>query len=190
MRIAVLISGHGSNLQALIDAVNSKKLDAKIELVLSSNSKALGLERAKKAKIPNFSLPLKNRDNFILEKLAEHKIELVILAGYLKKISAEILEKYRGRVINIHPSLLPKFGGKGMYGMNVHQAVIEAGEKKSGATVHLVTGDYDQGPILAQREVLIEKQDTAEILAAKVLKIEHQLFIDAISKFLSNLRKK
>ena len=116
----------------------------------------------------------------ILGILSRYDIELVVLAGYMRKIQKEIIQAYEGRIINIHPSLLPRFGGKGMYGIAVHEAVLAAGESKSGATVHLVTENYDEGPILAQREVAVLESDSAETLRARVLKAEHELYAQVI----------
>lgn len=184
-KIGVLVSGRGSNLQALIDASKSGNLAAEVVVVISDKSKAFALERASNAGIANFSVPKKeDRDRLILEYLKQHQVEIVVLAGYLKQLGNNVLSAYKGKIINIHPALLPKFGGHGMYGINVHRAVIEAGEKTSGATVHLVTEIYDQGPILAQKEVKVDQGDTAEILAEKVLKIEHSLLVETLNQFI------
>jgi phosphoribosylglycinamide formyltransferase-1 len=118
----------------------------------------------------------------ILSVLETNKIDLIILAGYMRLLGKTILKRYHGRVINIHPALLPKFGGQGMYGMHVHRAVLAAGELETGATVHLVTENYDEGPILAQTKVLIEPADTPESLAERVLRVEHALYIDTIKR--------
>ncbi len=118
------------------------------------------------------------------DALNEHNIDLVLLAGFMKKIGPAVLSSYRGRIINIHPSLLPKFGGKGMFGINVHRAVLDAGEKESGATIHLVDGEYDEGAILAQQTVSIVPDESSESLAAKVLEVEHVLFAETIQKII------
>ena len=119
------------------------------------------------------------------ETLLSHHVDLVILAGYMKKIGYQMLDAFRGRIINIHPSLLPKYGGTGMYGMKVHAAVIAAGETETGVTVHVVDRDYDQGPILAQRVIPVETGDTPESLAARVLDTEHAIYVDTLDKLIS-----
>lgn len=186
-KIGVLVSGRGSNLQALIDAISNGRLSAEIAVVISDNSKALALEKSESAGIPNFSVSKKHRDTEILKYLEQYQVDVVVLAGFLKKIGNNILEKYKGKIINIHPALLPKFGGPGMFGINVHRAVIEAGEKTTGATVHLVTENYDEGPILAQIKVPVEENDTPETLAARVIKSEHIILVDSLQKFLSTI---
>lgn len=143
--LVVFASGNGSTLQAIIDAINSGKLNAKINLVVSNNKNAYCLERAKKAKIPTYLISSKKAeemDDELFEILKKYNIDLIVLAGYLKMIGPKLLAKYK--IINTHPSLLPKFGGKGMHGMNVHQAVINAKEKVSGVTVHFVNSEYDK----------------------------------------------
>jgi phosphoribosylglycinamide formyltransferase-1 len=118
----------------------------------------------------------------IINTLKKHNVDTVILAGYMKKVSQELIAQFNNRVLNIHPALLPKFGGKGMYGMNVHKAVIEANEAVTGATIHLVNTNYDEGKILAQMQVPVFSDDTAETLAARVLEVEHQLYSDTLIK--------
>ena len=143
--LVVFASGNGSTLQAIIDAIQNGKLDAKINLVVSNNKNAFALERANKAGIPTYIISSKKfeeMDNELSEVLSGYDIDLIVLAGYLKMIGPRLLEKYR--IINTHPSLLPKFGGKGMHGMHVHQAVIDSKEKVSGVTVHFVNSEYDK----------------------------------------------
>ncbi len=178
-KIAVLVSGRGSNLQAIIDA---KKFD--VALVLSDKKSAKALERASEVNIPAFYVPKDNRNKKILSLLQEHDIEFVVLAGYLKKIGDNILEEFENRVINIHPSLLPKYGGKGMYGLKVHTAVIENNEKESGATVHYVTKVYDEGEIIVQQKIPVLNDDSPEKLAKRVLEIEHLILVQALEKVL------
>lgn len=174
-KIAVLASGNGSNLQAIIDHKTEK---FEVALVLSNVKTAFALQRASKANIPAFYVSKTDRDKKIFSHLEKHKIDLVVLAGYLKKVGDNILEDFK--VINIHPSLLPKHGGPGMFGINVHQAVIESKEKQSGATVHYVTGVYDEGEIIIQEKVDVLDDDTPESLAKRVLEVEHRIFIEGI----------
>ncbi|RKX22277.1 MAG: phosphoribosylglycinamide formyltransferase [Candidatus Zixiibacteriota bacterium] len=194
-RIAVFISGGGSNLQSLIDASESGRLSGKIVLVISSRDNAYGLERAFNAEIDTFVYKVKNyaakedayRD--LMEMLEEYEVEYIALAGYLKLLPVPIVRQYKNRITNIHPALLPKYGGSGMYGHHVHEAVIKAGEKESGATVHIVDEIYDHGKILMQQKVSVSPEDTPESLAAKVLKIEHQIYPKALDKLIRETRK-
>ena len=192
--LAVLASGKGSNLSALINAINSGNIaNANIALVISNKKDSYALTIAREAKIPAVSIErsLFNSDEeydlFLLEKLKEFNIDVVLFAGYLRIITPPFLKAYENRILNIHPSLLPDFGGKGMYGMKVHQAVISSNSEKSGCTVHLVTEEIDGGPVLAQACVSIKSDDTAESLAAKVLKEEHKLYPKAVNEFISTL---
>ncbi|MDO4710671.1 MAG: phosphoribosylglycinamide formyltransferase [Peptostreptococcaceae bacterium] len=176
-KIAVLISGGGTNLQSLIDASEAGSIRSKIKLVLSSDPKAYGLERAKKSGIENFF----SRDEEEMITMMDHRgIDLIVLAGYLKVIGPKLLERYPDRIINIHPSLLPKFGGMGMYGMNVHEAVFAAGEKTSGATVHFVNSVVDGGKILIQKETDISDCSTPKEIRQRVLELEHKILVEAI----------
>jgi len=189
-RVAVFISGGGSNLQSLIDASKASKLSGKIVLVVSSKEEAYGLQRAKKAGIDTFVYRGKNypskeeaaRDLF--EMLAAYEVEYIALAGYMKLLPELIVRKYEDRITNIHPALLPKFGGKGMYGHHVHEAVLAAGEKESGPTVHLVDEIYDNGRILMQEKVPVLPEDTPDSLAARVLKAEHHLYPIALDNLI------
>jgi phosphoribosylglycinamide formyltransferase-1 len=189
LRLAVFASGGGTNLQALIDACRSKVIDAEIVAVVSNNSRAFALERARRAGINTFHISRKKYPDeseyiqTIKDVLSKHDIDLIVLAGYMKLLPVIIVRIYYGRIINIHPALLPKFGGKGMYGLNVHKAVIQAGEKHSGATVHMVDERYDHGPILIQRRVPVLADDSPESLAARVLEIEHKILPMAVSLF-------
>jgi len=182
-KIAVLVSGRGSNLQAIIDA---KKFD--VALVLSDKKSAQALERASNVNIPAFYVSKKDRDKNILSLLQEHNIDFVVLAGYLKKVGDNILEKFENRVINIHPSLLPKYGGKGMYGLKVHTAVLENKEKESGATVHYVTKVYDEGEIIIQEKVEVLDSDSPDDLAKRVLEVEHRILVEGIERGLRGKR--
>ncbi|WP_258183071.1 phosphoribosylglycinamide formyltransferase [Enhygromyxa salina] len=183
-RVAVLASGGGSNLQALIDAHERGDLPAPIVLVISNRAKAGALERARRHGIPAIHVGVGRRARRqdhgdpharILELLREHRVEVVVLAGWLVLVDPGLLAAFPERVINIHPGPLPRFGGKGMYGLHVHEAVLAAGVKSSGPTVHLVNERYDEGPILAHVEVPVEPEDTAETLQRRVLRAEHGL---------------
>lgn len=184
INLAVFASGSGTTLQAIIDSIEAGKLDAKITIVVSNNPEAYALERAKKANIPTYvitSKGIENIDNELSEVLKDYKIDLIVLAGYLRKIGDKLLEKYR--IINTHPSLLPKFGGKGMHGMHVHQAVIDAKESESGVTVHFVNSEYDSGSIIRQTKVQVLETDDAESLSAKVQKAEKIQLIEILNDF-------
>jgi phosphoribosylglycinamide formyltransferase-1 len=189
-RLAVLISGTGTNLQALIDARKKKKLKAEIALVVSSSPTAMGLSRAQQAGIATFVFEEKKfaakEDAFktLIEKLKEFKIEYIALAGYVKLIATDIIEAFPGRIINVHPALLPKYGGKGMYGLRVHEAVLAAHEKESGLTIHLVDEKYDHGRILKQIKVPVYDDDTPELLQQRILKEEHRHYPIVINQFI------
>ena len=182
VNIAVLASGGGSNLQALIDHFNTdERAPARVALVISDRREAGALERARRAGIPALHVPTKDRpaDEVAADLLAGlegRRIGLVALAGYLKLVPREVVRRYAGRIVNVHPALLPRFGGAGMYGTRVHEAVLEAGEAVSGPTVHLVDEEYDRGRILAQWPVPVQPGDTPESLAARVLEAEHALY--------------
>jgi phosphoribosylglycinamide formyltransferase-1 len=189
-RIAVFLSGGGSNLQALIDASQSGVLSGQIVLVVSNMRKAYGLERARAAGIDTFvykesdypSVELAHTD--LLRVLKDHHADFLALAGYLKLLPGNVVQAYHKKIVNIHPALLPKFGGKGMYGHFVHEAVIAAGEKESGLTIHLVDEIYDNGKILHQARVPVHSGDTPETLAARVLEQEHYWYPRVLDKFI------
>ncbi len=174
MRLAVAISGRGSNLAALLAALPAGS-PAEVALVLSNRPTAGGLQVARQHAIPTLVLGDPADAAAWLDALAEHRIDLVVLAGYLKLVPPAVVHRYRGRMINIHPALLPSFGGPGMYGHRVHEAVLALGATVSGATVHLVDEVYDRGPILAQARVPVLPDDTPETLAERVLELEHRL---------------
>lgn len=182
LNIAVLISGGGTNLQSVIDNTENGIINGKVKLVISSNENAYGLERAKNHNINGLFIGKEKRNEKILEKLNEFNIDLVVLAGYLKIISKDILKEYKGKIINIHPSLIPSYCGKGFYGERVHKAVIENKEKFSGATVHLVDEGIDTGKILLQEKIEVSSNDDYKSLAKKVLKIEHRILVKVIEK--------
>ena len=177
-RLAVLASGRGSNLQAIIDHFEnlSRERIAKIVLVASNRADSPALIRAATASIDIASFDAADEGDQLLEILRRARVDLVILAGYLKRIPSKVVREYSGRILNIHPALLPDFGGEGMYGARVHEAVIASGAKESGVTVHIVNDEYDRGPIVAQWRVPVETDDTAETLASRVLSVEHVVY--------------
>ena len=188
VNISVLVSGGGTNLQALIDKVESGELaGAEIVQVISSREGVFALERAAKAGIKGKVI---QDTEGLLKALAEEDTDLVVLAGYMKVLEPPVIDAYRGRIINIHPSLIPKYCGKGFYGKRVHQAVLDGGETVSGATVHFVDEGVDTGEIILQREVPVEPGDTAETLAARVLKTEHVILAEGIKKVMETLPEK
>ena len=176
MRIAVLVSGGGTNLQAIIDKVASGEIkNTEIALVLSNNRKAYALERAKQAGIPAVGMSPKqysDREAFydaVIETIDSYQVDLIVLAGCLMYIPPKMIRKYHNRIINIHPSLIPSFCGKGYYGLTVHEKALERGVKVTGATVHFVDEELDNGPILLQKPVMIEPDDTPETLQLRVM---------------------
>lgn len=179
MRVAVAVSGRGSNLQALLDSL-SGEVPAQVVLVLSNRSQAGAIERAKARGIPARVLENPADAAEWLRLLDAAGTDLLVLAGYLKLVPPGVVAKYGGRIINIHPALLPQFGGAGMYGAKVHAAVLASGVKETGATVHLVDEEYDRGRILGQARVPVEPDDTVERLAARVLEAEHRLLPAAV----------
>lgn len=194
--LVVFASGSGSNFQSIIDAVSQGKLEADVVGLVCNNDYAFALERARKNGIPAFIISpdeFKNESDYskaLLIKLKEWNADLLVLAGYLKKIPEEIIRYFDKRILNIHPSLLPKYGGKGFYGSKVHEAVIRNQESQSGCTVHLVTAEYDEGPVIGQSTVQVSESDTIASLAQKVLEEEHILFPETIQKYLTTLKIK
>ena len=187
-KIAVLVSGGGTNLQEIIDNIENKRLNCKIEYIIADRD-CYSLERGRKYNIKSLLLDKKEYGNKLsneINKVLENKVDLIVLAGYLSIIDKDFISDWNNKIINIHPSLLPKYGGKGMYGMKVHEAVIANKEKKSGCTVHFVDVDIDTGKILLQRKVDVSNNETPESLQKKVLKEEHQLLIEAIEKVISD----
>jgi phosphoribosylglycinamide formyltransferase-1 len=187
LRLAVFASGRGSNLEAIYNSIKDSSLrGVELALVVSNNSRSGALEFAEANSIPAIHLSLLKSGNELafqdemLQILGGAKIDIIVLAGYMKKLPDVVVEKYRGRIINIHPALLPDFGGPGMYGMNVHNAVIASGKKESGASVHLVEGEYDSGTILLQGRCPVLQNDTPESLAERINTIEHKILPRAI----------
>ncbi len=193
IRIGVLVSGGGSNLQSIIDSTRAGILKglAEVSLVISNKAGVFALERAEKCGIPALFI---DREKYadaagfceaIAAELKKHHADMVCLAGYLAKIEPNMIAAFPGKILNIHPALLPRFGGRGMYGHHVHEAVLAAGEKESGPTVHVVDEHYDHGNIVAQMKVPVLPGDTPDTLAARVLKAEHELYPVAIEKVIT-----
>ncbi len=186
-KLALLVSGSGTNMQAVMDACASGEINGRIAVVISSNHEAYALVRAESAKIPNYVCCKKDfpsaeaRDREILRLLGEYDVDYVILAGYLGILPQFIIDKYPYRIVNIHPSLLPKYGGRNYYGIKVHAAVIAAGETESGATAHFVGTEIDGGPIIRQQKLRVYKGDTPEALQKRILmQIEHPMLVGVI----------
>lgn len=193
--LVVFASGSGSNFQSIIDAITSGQLSARIVGLVSNKNEAYAIERAKNNNIPVLVLnPSDFEDNSeysekLLQQLTDWNTDLIVLAGYLRKIPVSIIQAFENRILNIHPALLPKFGGKGFYGMNVHTAVIAQQEVETGCTVHVVTEEYDKGPILGQSKVQVLDTDTPEDLAKRVLMEEHKLYPRVIQSHLETLNQ-
>lgn len=180
LRIGVLASGGGTDLQSILDACESGQIDGRVVIVISNVADAGALKRASEfdAKAVFLDHRGKSRgahEREISNELDAAKIDLIVLAGYLRMLGYDFVNKYKNKIINIHPALLPKYGGKGMHGMNVHRAVLESGDTESGCSVHFVTEDVDGGPVIARMKVPVKPQDTPESLQARVLKAEHLL---------------
>jgi phosphoribosylglycinamide formyltransferase-1 len=191
MKLAFFASHRGTNMQAVLDACKAGILAAQPCVVISNNSDAEALARAQREGIPHYHLSTKTHpepgqlDAEILTALKRHDTELVVLAGYMRKLGQQTLAAFQGRIINIHPALLPKYGGPGMYGAHVHEAVLAAGESETGITIHLVDEEYDHGAILAQRRVPVEPGDTVETLAGRVLAQEHAFLVETLGRIIS-----
>lgn len=185
-RLAIFASGTGSNAKQLIDYFSGNK-DISVALLVSNRKEARALEIARNSNVPavNFTKEEFYNSSTVIEKLVSEKIDFIVLAGFLIKIPDNILKAYENKIINIHPALLPDFGGKGMYGLNVHKAVIESGKKESGITIHLVNEHYDEGRILYQAKCPVLENDTAEILATRVQELEHRYFPEVVEHFIS-----
>jgi len=188
VRIGVLASGGGTNLQAIIDACERGEIDGDVVVVISNVEDAFALERARKHRIDAYCFPHKGvtreqHEADVIECLEQHQVDLVCLAGYLRMLTPLIIKKYAGRMMNTHPALLPSFGGEGMHGLHVHQAVLDYGCKVSGCSIHFVTEAVDGGQIILQKAVPVLEGDTAEVLQERVLKEEHKLFPRAVQLF-------
>ena len=191
MNLAFLASHRGSNMQAVLDACKDGRLQAQPCVVISNNGDAEALVRAKHENIPNYHLSGKTHpdpallDMEILLTLQKHRTQLVVLAGYMRKLGPETLAGYKNHIVNIHPAWLPRHGGEGMYGMRVHEAVLAAGEKETGVTIHLVDEEYDHGATLAQCRVPVLEGDTGLILAQRVLEREHEFLVETLGRIIS-----
>jgi len=189
LRIGVLASHQGTNFQAVVDACQQGRIRAHVALLICNNSNAPVMTRARKSGIPTVHLSSLTHpspdllDESMNNHLTEKNIDLVVLAGYMKKLAPRVLDAYRDRIINVHPSLLPHHGGPGFYGSRVHKAVLEAGDSETGATVHLVNSEYDMGKNLMQEKITVEVDDTPESLAERLHPIEHKLLIEVIQQF-------
>lgn len=178
--IAVLVSGGGTNLQSIIDAVETGRINGQIKLVISNKEGAYGLERAKNH---NIRAVFEKDEQAIIDIMKESQIDLVVLAGFLKILSPNFTKAFENRIINIHPSLIPSFCGKGYYGLKVHEAAIEYGVKVSGATVHFVDENADTGPIIRQETVEVLPEDSPQDLQQRVLKIEHRILSQVVADY-------
>ena len=188
LNLGILASHTGTNLQAIIDASENGTLNARIRVVISNNSRSLALQRARNHNIPSLHLSSKTHpnpvalDTVIADALTCHEVNLVVLAGYMKLLGPNTLARFRNRIVNTHPALLPEFGGRGMYGDHVHQAVLDAKRKTTGVTVHLVDEIFDHGPILAQTQVPVLPDDTVETLRERVQTIERRFYVETLQK--------
>ena len=183
LNIGVLISGGGTNLQAIIDETKSGGINGTVKLVISNKENAYGLERAR---LSGIKAVYETNEDKIIGLLKENNIDLIVLAGYLKIITPKFVDEFRNKIINIHPSLIPSFCGKGYYGEKVHQRVIDYGAKVTGATVHFVDEGADTGAIIMQETVNVEQDDDAKSLAKRVLEVEHRILKESIRLFCEN----
>jgi len=189
LRLAVFAGGRGSNFQAILDAIAKHRLRAQVVLCVSNRADAGALQIARAAQIPAAVIEEKQfadsaeYASALAAQLAKHEVNFIALAGFMRKIPLEVVRQFRHRIVNIHPALLPSFGGKGLYGRRVHEAVVAYGCKVSGATVHFVDEEYDTGPPILQRCVPVLEHDTPATLAARVLEIEHQIYPEALQLF-------
>lgn len=186
-KLVVLVSGGGTNLQAIIDAVQQKVIDAELIAVIADRE-CFGLERARLAHIPAYLVDRKLYRPELSQKISElipDDCDLIVLAGFLSILNQQFIQRFEGKIINIHPSLLPKHGGAGMWGLKVHQAAIAAGDTESGCSIHFVSEEVDGGAIIAQAKVAIDVDDTAESLQSKVLAFEHKLLVSVIQRLLT-----
>lgn len=188
LRIGVLASGGGTNLQSIIDSCERGEIDGDVAVVITNVPDAYALKRAEKHGIdaycfPNEGVSREQHEADVVECLEKHKVDLVCLAGYLRMLTPGMVDRYRGKILNTHPALLPSFGGKGMHGIHVHRSVLEYGVKVSGCTIHVVTAEVDGGPIVLQKAVPVLEDDTPESLQERILKEEHKLYPRAVQLF-------
>jgi phosphoribosylglycinamide formyltransferase-1 len=192
MRLALFASGGGTNVQAILDAIESGALPAEAVCCISNTDEAGALDRARRHNIPTATIPPRAYDtpsafgDALLKTLSEYRADFVALAGYMVKIPPNVVEAYRTRMTNVHPALLPAFGGQGMYGMHVHEAVLDYGVHWTGVTVHLVDEEYDHGPVVLQEPVPVRADDTPQRLADRVQAVEHDLYPQALRLFATN----
>jgi formyltetrahydrofolate-dependent phosphoribosylglycinamide formyltransferase len=192
LNIAVFASGRGSNYEAIQKQIDAGEINGKVVCVISDHASPGVFDKAKSRKIPTHSInrkQFKNGDDYVqhlLKTLSDYNTDLIVLAGYLKLIPAPLVKAYEHRMINIHPALLPNFGGKGFYGMNVHRAVVESGVNVTGITIHFVDEHYDNGNVILQKEVTVDPKDTPEMVAEKVLQLEHKYYPEVVRLFCDN----
>jgi phosphoribosylglycinamide formyltransferase-1 len=187
-KLAIFASGSGTNAENLITYFNEKTSSAKIVLVLTNNKNAGVINRCKRLAVPVFIMNNSNFENTdsLIQLLKKNEIDWIVLAGFLRKVNSSLIAAFSNRIINIHPALLPKFGGKGMYGHYVHDAVINAGEKESGITIHFVNENYDEGAVIFQAKCIVESDETAETLAFKIHELEQVHFPKVLEQLLQN----
>lgn len=188
-RIGILASYNGSGFDAIQKACEDKILNAQVVLVISNNSNAKVLEKAEVKNIPNFIInankyPNENLDKKISDLMVEFKVDYIFLSGFMKKIEENLIKNFENRIINSHPALLPKFGGKGMYGSNVHKAVLEAKEKESGCTIHFVNENYDEGEYIVQNSIKLDEKESLESLEEKIKSLESKSIVEALKKLI------
>lgn len=194
IRMAVLASHGGSDMQAIIDGCKAGKIPAEVVLCVSNNRDSMALMRAEKEGIDHLHLSARTEGSEdaladrLLELFREYRVDLIFLAGYMRRMHPRVIAAYEDRILNIHPALLPKYGGKGMYGIHVHEAVLRAGETETGVTIHRVNEHYDSGSIVAQTKVPVRTDDTPETLQARVLETEHQFLVDVLAQICAVLR--
>lgn len=195
-RLSVWVSGSGSNLERIIEACKNGEIPASVALVISDRPGILALERAAKHSIPSVVIAKKDYENeggyalALMELLKKHRIDLICLAGYLRRVPDEVVRAFSGRILNLHPALLPKYGGKGFFGRTVHEAVLAAKEKETGATVHYVDEQYDHGSIIIQKKIPVLPTDTPETLAERVHQLEYEIYPEAIKLVLEKLARR
>jgi len=187
--IGLLISGNGSNLQAIIDSVDNGYINGRISVVISNKEDAYGLVRARKKGIDSIYMDSRqfssdiDFDRRMIDELKKRNVDLVILGGYTKVLGEELVKEFEGRIVNIHPSLIPSFSGKGYYGEKIHKAILDYGVKITGATVHFVDIETDTGPIILQETIKVEEEDTIETLRKRTLEVEHRILSEAVKLF-------